>query len=305
MMIAGPIHPPFSFPSCGKENGPWTVQKKRPLFCRAPVQWPSARTGVSRIGAGKDCRPSAGSRRAAHLSQLCAACPARRKTGRKIAWPLLLFPLPLFGPAKGLSNGRTHRSAPTEGKSPQRFVGADLSVGPCPAREGQRQRLCRLMLDSRSRLRRITDVASPLRGDAAYPLRVKAERKVSGTSPGLDDPKGSAFSSLAAVREGQPSPAVTFFLFHRAVAQPLAALPPYAGQPFAASPRYGCRVPLAGRCGIPLAGTAHLSPPKSRRKRRLAPTRVCRRSLFDVSNRGPRRKPAKCLRWGEEAQRRE
>ena len=81
MMIAGPIHPPFSFPSCGKENGPWTVQKKRPLFCRAPVQWPSARTGVSRIGAGKDCRPSAGSRRAAHLSQLCAACPARRKTG--------------------------------------------------------------------------------------------------------------------------------------------------------------------------------------------------------------------------------
>ena len=225
--------------------------------------------------------------------------------GVVIAWPLRLNPLPLHGPAKGLSNGRTHRSAPTEGKSPQRFVGADLSVGPCPAREGQRQRLCRLMLDSRSRLRRVTDVASPLRGDAAYPLRVKAERKVSGTSPGLDDPKGSAFSSLAAVREGQPSPAVTFFLFHRAVAQPLAALPPYAGQPFAASPRYGCRVPLAGRCGIPLAGTAHLSPPKSRRKRRLAPTRVCRRSLFDVSNRGPRRKPAKCLRWGEEAQRRE
>ena len=90
-----------------------------------------------------------------------------------------------------------------------------------------------------------------------------------------------------------------------ATAQPFAALPPYAGQPFAASPRYGCRVPLAGRCGIPLAGTAHLSPPKSRRKRRLAPTHVCRRSLFDVSNRGPRRKPAKCLRWGEEAQRRE
>ena len=25
------MHPPFSFPSCGKENGPCTVQKKRPL----------------------------------------------------------------------------------------------------------------------------------------------------------------------------------------------------------------------------------------------------------------------------------
>ena len=26
------MHPPFSFPSCGKENGPCTVQKKRPLL---------------------------------------------------------------------------------------------------------------------------------------------------------------------------------------------------------------------------------------------------------------------------------
>ena len=39
------MHPPFSFPTCGKENGPCTVQKKRPLG-RAPVQWPSALTGV-------------------------------------------------------------------------------------------------------------------------------------------------------------------------------------------------------------------------------------------------------------------
>ena len=44
------MHPPFSFPSCGKENGPCTVQKKRPLG-RAPVQWPSARGGGRRIGA--------------------------------------------------------------------------------------------------------------------------------------------------------------------------------------------------------------------------------------------------------------
>ena len=39
------MHPPFSFPSCGKENGPCTVQKKRPLG-RTPVQRPSVRTGV-------------------------------------------------------------------------------------------------------------------------------------------------------------------------------------------------------------------------------------------------------------------
>ena len=31
----------------------------------------------------------------------------------KIEWPLLLKPLPLYGPVKGLSSGRTRRSAPT------------------------------------------------------------------------------------------------------------------------------------------------------------------------------------------------
>ena len=30
-MMAGSFHPPFSFRSCRKENGPWTVQKKRTL----------------------------------------------------------------------------------------------------------------------------------------------------------------------------------------------------------------------------------------------------------------------------------
>ena len=47
------MHPPFSFRSCRKENGPCTVQKKRPLG-RAPVQWPSARNGGRRIGACSD-----------------------------------------------------------------------------------------------------------------------------------------------------------------------------------------------------------------------------------------------------------
>ena len=75
-----------------------------------------------------------------------------------------------------------------------RLVGTDLCVSPSPAREGQRQRL-----RSRLRLCRLTD--------AAYPLRVKEKRTVSPTSPGLDDPKGSAFPSLTAARERQPSPA--------------------------------------------------------------------------------------------------
>ena len=51
--LSSGMHPPFSFPSCGKENGPCTVQKKRPLG-RAPVQWPSARDGGRRIGACSD-----------------------------------------------------------------------------------------------------------------------------------------------------------------------------------------------------------------------------------------------------------
>ena len=39
------MHPPFSFPSCGKENGPCTVQKKRPLR-RAPARSRLRATGV-------------------------------------------------------------------------------------------------------------------------------------------------------------------------------------------------------------------------------------------------------------------
>ena len=39
------MHPPFSFPSCGKENGLCTVQKKRPLR-RAPARSRLRATGV-------------------------------------------------------------------------------------------------------------------------------------------------------------------------------------------------------------------------------------------------------------------
>ena len=97
-------------------------------------------------------------------------------------------------------------------RNSQRLVGADLCVGPCPAREGQRQRL-----RSRSRLRRATDVASP--------LRVKSAQRVSGASPGRRVPQGPGVS-VPGCREGRPTflrrrqevrmyadrPAETFFL---------------------------------------------------------------------------------------------
>ena len=95
-----PSAPHFSFWRPKKRNGLRPVQREKTLY-RAPVQWPSARTGVSRAGADQDCRPSTGSRRAAHFPRHHSACPARRSSGWKIAWPLLLNPLPLHGPRRG------------------------------------------------------------------------------------------------------------------------------------------------------------------------------------------------------------
>ena len=139
-MAACPFHPPFSFPSCGKENGPWTVQKKRPLFTALRCSGPPRDGGLP-----SRCRQ--------RLSAFCQLAPdrsvesalrrvsgaAENRSDQRMA--LLLSPLPLHG----------------------------------PAREGQRQR--------------------------------KSALTVSETSPGLDDPKGSAFPSLVTARDGQPSPA--------------------------------------------------------------------------------------------------
>ena len=57
-------------------------KRKKSPFCRAPVQWPSALTGVFRDGAGKTCRPSAGSRRSAHFPRPRPACSARQSSGQ-------------------------------------------------------------------------------------------------------------------------------------------------------------------------------------------------------------------------------
>ena len=48
------MHPPFSFPSCGKENGPCTVQKKRPLLVATLHMRAKLLYGGRRIGACSD-----------------------------------------------------------------------------------------------------------------------------------------------------------------------------------------------------------------------------------------------------------
>ena len=90
-MVHAGMHPPFSFPSCGKENGPCTVQKKRPLW-RASVQWPSARRGSAyrckrRFGLAFE--------HARVFCQVDTAVPWRmvpRSSGCKDAFDQLLFP---------------------------------------------------------------------------------------------------------------------------------------------------------------------------------------------------------------------
>ena len=135
MMMAGAFRPPFSFPSCGKENGLRPVQKKRPLFCRAPVQWPSALTGVSRIGADETSGllPA----RAGPLI-FPGLVPRVRRGGRWGGHRMVSAPEPAAaGPEVdgGLCNGLMWVSAPTDAFSAEPFVGADVHIRPC-RREG-------------------------------------------------------------------------------------------------------------------------------------------------------------------------
>ena len=71
MMMAGSFHPPFSFRSCRKENGPWTVQKKRTL---------------RRVGPRKRVPPAAGE------GKLALSCSSFDKT--RSSWGIL-------GPGEG------------------------------------------------------------------------------------------------------------------------------------------------------------------------------------------------------------
>ena len=121
-----------------------------PAFCR-PAPDSSFALPLRRVSGAEE---NQGSRRMAPASEPAAA------------------PWPREGPFQRADTqvrpyGRT--------RNRHRLVGADLCVGPSPAREGQRQR--------------------------------KEKRTVSPASPGLDDPKGNAFPSLITARECQPSPA--------------------------------------------------------------------------------------------------
>ena len=80
MMMAGSFHPPFSFRPCRKENGPWTVQKKRRLLVRGSRR----AAGVFRDGADKTSQSSAGSRRTAPPSK---SLPASAVPAEISGWP--------------------------------------------------------------------------------------------------------------------------------------------------------------------------------------------------------------------------
>ena len=104
------MHPPFSFPSCGKENGPCTVQKKRPLGALRRVR------ASARRGSADRCKrrfwPAFG-----HAMLFCDFCNCRPVAdgadlvGVVVALPLFLFSLPLAVPRRNWCNGRMWASA--------------------------------------------------------------------------------------------------------------------------------------------------------------------------------------------------
>ena len=75
------MHPPFSFPSCGKENGPCTVQKKRPLLVATLHIRAKLLYGSRRIGACSDLGWPSGTLGSSARSVLPSRggwCPDRR-----------------------------------------------------------------------------------------------------------------------------------------------------------------------------------------------------------------------------------
>ena len=132
--LSSGMHPPFSFPSCGKENGPCTVQKKRPLG-RAPVQWPSARDGVG-VSVPAPILPCLRARYS--LLRGCSCRPVAdgaEGIGVVDALPLILLSLPLAWRLTGAGNGRMRASAPTTARAArsgaERAEGGAGQMRPC------------------------------------------------------------------------------------------------------------------------------------------------------------------------------
>ena len=148
-----------------------TVQKKRPLFAALRCSGPPRGRGSPEPVLTKPAGPLPA--RAGPLI-FPGLIPRVRWGGHRGGHRMASASVPAaaHSSAKGLSNGRTRRSAPTEGRSPQRFVGADLCVGPCPARDSQRQR--------------------------------RSAQRVSGASPGRRVSQGPCVS-VPDCREGRPT----------------------------------------------------------------------------------------------------
>ena len=135
MMIAGPLHPPFLFCLAKRETGRTrkgyaaSVRRRSRRRLRDCAVQREKRFAALRCSGPPRGRGSPESV-PAKPPVFCRLAPDRsfspaltRVFGAAVVWvenphgPLLLSPLPLHGPARGLSNGRTRRSAPTEGKS--------------------------------------------------------------------------------------------------------------------------------------------------------------------------------------------
>ena len=138
------MHPPFSFPSCGKENGPCTVQKKRPLG-RTPAPSCLRADGSRRTGACSDFALPSGTLRSSARSVLPPRAGWCRpyRGGRRIE--LLLFSLPLAAPRGNWRSGPIKASAPTEIPSALRILWGPTCV---------------------SALARVTKATSPVGADA-------------------------------------------------------------------------------------------------------------------------------------------
>ena len=143
-MVAGSFHPPFSFRSCRKENGPWTVQKKRTLAQTCTCVQVCLNTGVVRIGADKDKKSPTGRDplRRSRFSASAADTPAEASGRSRIPCP----PGPAAAPpalgeppdslcsrtAMGLARGTSNEFCSTRREYPVNLGPAAKRPGPSP-----------------------------------------------------------------------------------------------------------------------------------------------------------------------------
>ena len=175
-------HPPFSFPSCGKENGLCTVQKKRPLLVATLHIRAKLLHGSRRIGACSDLGWPTGTL----CSSARAILPSRGGWyggHRGARTHLSCFSFRAFRFATRCLGGRggLYRRA-DEGIRP--YNGGDgfryPRRGRCPHRP-----VAEAFINHRPAAATAQPLAALPLTDAAYPLRVKSAQNVSLYFPGL------------------------------------------------------------------------------------------------------------------------